>query len=83
MSRKAEDFLISKGLDKKNPTVGGVFFQGIVELLDEYESKQCNIVNGVGRSEQLLAFAKWHAKEPFTREEHQDLSKRIERYLSQ
>ena len=32
----AEEFLKSKGWDEKNPIVGGVFFKGIAELLEEY-----------------------------------------------
>lgn len=32
--------------------------------------------------EQLLNFAEWHCNEPFTREEHHDLSKRVERFLT-
>jgi hypothetical protein len=31
-----EEFLKSKGWDDKNPIVGGTFFDGIVELLEEY-----------------------------------------------
>lgn len=36
---KARQFLTNKGWDKTNPTVGGVFFEGIAELLAEYEAK--------------------------------------------
>src|SRR5690554_4850001 len=39
MSKKAERFLIAKGWDKNSPTVGGVLFQGMVELLDKYNSE--------------------------------------------
>lgn len=36
----AEEFLKLKGWDEKNPVVGGVFFKGIAELLEEYARLQ-------------------------------------------
>lgn len=55
---KARQFLTKKGWDKTNPTVGGVFFEGIAELLAEYEAKViADQPNVMQRSEQLFCDA--------------------------
>ena len=59
---KARQFLTQKGWDKTNPTVGGVFFEGIAKLLAEYEAKVIAVQNDVSGNEALrvaVAFADW------------------------
>jgi hypothetical protein len=55
----ADEFLKSKGWDDKNPIVGGIFFKGITELLEEYVHLQPSDINtrSFPTREEIDAFA--------------------------